>query len=132
MIVPLSPNYAKNKSRKRDTPNYDLLRPSIDERKHFLTAQMPYLSYSSHSECISDLLSEEGRSGREEERLRDRRLRRRGADGGDADRRGGGEEAVQQIPPAPGEERDHSKAGRENGRKIGALSLKQLKNIGTS
>ena len=60
-----------------------------------------------HGNFVSDLLSQKSRGGREEECLRDSRLRRGGPDGGHADRRGGGQAEVQQISPAPGEGARH-------------------------
>ena len=60
-----------------------------------------------HDNFVSDLLSQEGRGGREEECLRDSRLCRGGPDGGHADRSGGGQAEVQQISPAPGEGAGH-------------------------
>ena len=60
-----------------------------------------------HGNFVSDLLSQEGRGGREEECLRDSRLCWGGRDGGHADWRGGGQAEVQQISPAPGEGAGH-------------------------
>ena len=61
------------------------------------------MKHLSNAIFFSDLLSQEGRGGREEECLRDCRLRRGRPDGGHADRRSGGQAEVQQIPPTPGE-----------------------------
>ena len=76
------------------------LSPLSEHRLTHLTKTLTFIIF--HTNFFTDLLSQEGRGGGEEECLRDRRLRRGGPDGGHADRRGGGQEEVQQIPPAPG------------------------------
>ena len=90
MIVPLSVYlfYAKNNSQ-------STLKTHLTETSTFIIF---------HINFFSDLLRQEGRGGGEEECLRDRGLRRGRPDGGHADRRGGGQEEVQQIPPTSGEE----------------------------
>ena len=93
MIVPLS-IYAKNNSQSKQ--RYKL--------RHLYNRHIIEML---HDNFVSDLLSQEGRGGREEECLRDSRLCRGGPDGGHADRSGGGQAEVQQISPAPGEGAGH-------------------------